>query len=352
MATGLFVVPVRGSLNSGFLLVAACWLNVGQHVGGAMPLKGQQTVGPLRAALRAGVRGVRASGLVTQALRTSSLAQPVFIEDTDAYGVVYHNNYVKFVHRGLQAHYAREDGALSLSARPVELLALDEMRFVRPATLGDEVRVVTSVTGVLAGGVLVADHALVCAVDGEEFFRARSYSRARQAARSPVAQLEGLPEWAQPLDAPIAARALAYGMDVWEDELSLCGGLSSVAVLRAFERARTESLGGPAMLSRLQDERIKCLVARIDQLALNTDLARGLPSVQLGQLGLRVLLTADVRKARIIFEQQLVCGTASSEPEDSEVVLARGLVTCLCVDADSGKMSAPPAWLTSRYERR
>lgn len=278
---------------------------------------------------------------VSPAAARSALRQPVYIEDTDAYSVLYHNNYAKFVHRALQAHCAR--GSTS-AACAVELLGLDDLRFIRPATLGDDVLVETSVVEEMAGGELVAHHSLACATSGESFARVRSYSRPRQGGRDGAAlPLEQLPGWiALETCAPLSAPHAKYELTVWEDELSSHGGLSGMAVLRAFERARTDALGGPAVLSRLQDERAKCLVARIDELAFNVQPGGGLPSVRLGQVGLRVCSTAGVRKARIVFEQRLVCSAGA--------LLARGLVTCLCVDAESGKMSAPPAWLVSTIE--
>ncbi|KAG8465638.1 hypothetical protein KFE25_002945 [Diacronema lutheri] len=301
--------------------------------------------------------------------RSSILSQPVFIEDTDAYSVVYHNNFItKYVHRALQRHCA-VDGR---SAAPVDLLAVDETRFLRPATLGDVVRIQTTVVHAAARGILVADHSLACMRGDGEFVRARSFFRLRAAACADGGGDEAalgeprvaLPTWYDLGAAPAGhAGAFAYDLDVWQDELGTTGGLSAGAVLRAFERARTASLGGPAVLSRLHAERIKCLVARIDELAFNVCPARGLPSVRLGERGLCVRTTAEVRKARITFEQRLVCsraapaGAAPADQPDAETatrrvtdaVLARGLVTCLCVDAESGRMSSPPEWLASRY---
>ena len=124
-------------------------------------------------------------------------------------------------------------------------------------------------------------------------------------------------------------------------------GLSPSAVLRAFERARTAALGGPAALRRLQSESIKCLVARMDELAFGTHPHTGLPGVTLGQPGLCVISSTSVRKARIRFEQSLVARGVDGAA--THTVLARGLVTCLCVDGASGKMRSPPEWITVRF---
>jgi acyl-CoA thioesterase FadM len=280
-------------------------------------------------------------------LRASSLIQPIFIEDTDAYGVVYHNNYAKIVHRALQRHYAASvcvlSDALPARALPVELIGLDQFRFLRPAVLGDEV-VITSnlvVDEGSAGRCIIMDHEMVSAQDGLPFATARSASRARG-----VHAEADRPEWAIIRDGS-PNRASVYDVDVWEDELTP-GGLSPSAVLRAFERARTDTLGGPAALSRLQRESVKCLVARMDAMAFGTHLQTGLPGVVLGQPDLCVLSSTSVRKARICFDQSLVArGTGGTV---AYTVLARGLVTCLCVDGVSGKMRSPPPWITSRFD--
>jgi hypothetical protein len=158
---------------------------------------------------------------------------------------------------------------------------------------------------------------------------------------------DGLPAWATIRDDNSIPRAFVYDVDVWDDDLTP-GGLSPPAVLRAFERARTATLGGPAALSRLQSESIKCLVARMDALAFETHPLTGLPGVTLGQRDVCVLSSTSVRKARICFDQSLVARDAAGP--GTRVVLARGLITCLCVDGASGKMCSPPEWITSRFD--
>jgi len=70
----------------------------------------------------------------------------VYLEDTDAQGIVYHGNYLRFFERGRSEVLEALGVSLAESARPDCRLVVYEMRirFRRPAFLGEIIEVTTS----------------------------------------------------------------------------------------------------------------------------------------------------------------------------------------------------------------
>ena len=70
----------------------------------------------------------------------------IYLEDTDAQGIVYHGNYIRFFERGRSEVLEKLGVSLAESARPDCRLVVHEMRirFRRPAFLGEMIEVTTS----------------------------------------------------------------------------------------------------------------------------------------------------------------------------------------------------------------
>ena len=85
-------------------------------------------------------------------------ALTVYFEDTDTAGIVYYANYLKFMERarsdmlrdvGIDQRAAKEDGT------GVYAVAEVHIRYVRPAKLGDDLLVVSTVETVRAASVVI-----------------------------------------------------------------------------------------------------------------------------------------------------------------------------------------------------
>jgi acyl-CoA thioester hydrolase len=72
----------------------------------------------------------------------------VYYEDTDAQGIVYHANYLRFMERGRTEYLEAHGGSLAELDRSGRHLAVHEMhvKFIRPARLGDRLEVVSRAT--------------------------------------------------------------------------------------------------------------------------------------------------------------------------------------------------------------
>jgi len=85
-------------------------------------------------------------------------ALTVYFEDTDAYGIVYYANYLRFMERA-RSDMIRAAGVDQTSAHHegVGVYAVAELgiRYVKPARLGDDLLVVSTVEAVRAVSVLI-----------------------------------------------------------------------------------------------------------------------------------------------------------------------------------------------------
>jgi acyl-CoA thioesterase FadM len=144
------------------------------------------------------------------------------------------------------------------------------------------------------------------------------------------------------------------------------------AAARYFERHRTTFLGGPAGLQSLADAGVSVVVARINGFRL-------LPAAHATGIGepleLRCRVSLKARGTQIVFQQWLLHGE-TAEPlararigemtmrhvRDADVCqpltrprgalsLAGADVTCLCLDAETGRMCSAPAEAVARIER-
>jgi len=83
-------------------------------------------------------------------------ALSVYFEDTDAYGIVYYANYLKFMERArsdmIRAAGIDQAAELRQSGSAYALVEVD-IRYRQPARLGDDLQVVSTVDQVLASSV-------------------------------------------------------------------------------------------------------------------------------------------------------------------------------------------------------
>jgi acyl-CoA thioester hydrolase len=85
-------------------------------------------------------------------------ALTVYFEDTDAYGIVYYANYLKFMERArsdmIRAVGVDQAAELSRSGGAYAVVEVD-IRYRRPARLGDDLQVVSSIEQLRASSVRI-----------------------------------------------------------------------------------------------------------------------------------------------------------------------------------------------------
>jgi len=257
---------------------------------------------------------------------------PVYIEDTDCFGVVFYANYFKYFQR---AAAAAKGGKLS---RRLSLVGATGVRYASPARLGDT--------------VLVATEPQVAVQSRGQFVSLTQAAKVGEAVCvSAELMYADLDQMEEPQALPIAAPALLSGgrevlvlpVTPHLDELtgapprwlppgSQC--LGALDALRWFERARTTCIGGAAGLEALQAAGTLVVVARLEDFRLDVD-AAAVASEQGHLLEARTAVSLLGRGRRVVFEQQVVDATKGQ-------ALAWGTVTCVCVDAKTQRLVALP----------
>ena len=85
-------------------------------------------------------------------------ALTVYFEDTDAYGIVYYANYLKFMERArsdfIRAVRVDQAAELRSSGSAYAVVEVD-IKYRRPARLGDDLRILSTVDEVRASSVLI-----------------------------------------------------------------------------------------------------------------------------------------------------------------------------------------------------
>jgi acyl-CoA thioesterase FadM len=281
----------------------------------------------------------------------------VFIEDTDAYSVVYYANYLRFVERAAFAAIGPSAVASALDTTPslsFGIRSANGIKYAAAARLGDACVVDLKCHGLDDAGQLTMKASLLRQSDGAELWSAADVRFGFVDAKSGVA----VSEWPLPLDVDLTppddpcakpvgeAPAAALGPSLEPPDLvlqpdvaSACGTVDLHAAARYFERHRTTYLGGPDKLEALaSDNSINVVVARINQLRL-------LPAAHAARIGtpleVRCAVKVKARGTQVVFDQWLVHG-------ETEEPLAKGEVTCLVIDPVAGKIVPAPDAVVQR----
>jgi len=191
----------------------------------------------------------------------------VWIEDTDAYGIVYHANYARFVERAAHALLGRAACAAAFSERGVALglRRVEGLKFTNAAVLGDALSVslvpisIDEARGALhvSASISRADDATPiwsCSLATFAFTHAQSGARVAWPLFEPRVGGECTAELMRaappPPPPPLRAKgealpcSVALNAILEADELSVGGGLCLHAALRYFERQRSQVRSG------------------------------------------------------------------------------------------------------------
>ena len=249
----------------------------------------------------------------------------VFIEHTDTYGVVYYANYLAFFEGATEDLLRRE---LGLAYEPHVTVAVPAHKITKPAVLGDELIVRTlAVAGTPGSLERRFEHTLL---RGDEELASATCviapaDRAVAAGAAPLPPLDG---YAAPTSFSLPFAVRHADVDARTATISLH------AVLRAFERARTASLGGPSSLERLRLDGTSIVIAKLSALRLR---------VGVGRAGDQLLsrVSVSVRKQKLFTFSQQLCAVDGA-------VVAVAEVTAFSIDATTLRPKAAPAWCLER----
>ena len=251
----------------------------------------------------------------------------VFIEDTDAYGVVYNGNYLKFYDRAL--HATRQTG--NTWGDDHVIVAVGNQKFKSSPALGDEY-VIHGTLQALENERQIWDLSMK-SLDGTTVYHV---------ANGVVVASTTDKDWLETMDAFAESPHLMAVTDsfiAYRDEFdpSMRSHLPVTSVLNHFERPRSNLFGGPKELRRLQEEDgIVVVVSGIKDLCL---LPHGKDSL-VGDV-LTVKSVYDLRKGGMRTDLYQTLYTSSGQR------LAQGIVTLYTLNKETFRPTAklPPRLL-------
>lgn len=256
----------------------------------------------------------------------------VFIEDTDAYGVVYNTNYVRAYERAL--HWFGESSPVAselLRKQDWSTVKVEKQRFKKSHALGGDF----VVTGTRKS------HSPTLEVWELEMANQESGTIYNSAVITIGTELPSPP----PLNYDEALSPMASNFLLYRDEfdINLHGRLPLRNVMNPFERSRSNSLGGPDALRKLQEEDgLIIVVTSVDEAALiHNDAVRCRP-------GSTVTVTTVFQVKR---RGMIRCLHTMWADDDSGVPhrVAQAVVVLMILDAATRKpTSAIPDWLKEK----
>lgn len=333
----------------------------------------------------------------------------VYIEHTDAYQVVYHSNYFKFLWRAREAYVFGGGLASALRHRVpgfdptaagwdhLDVVAIDDCVFARSAVLGDDLLVRTSLRGI-GETTLEMRQEVSFADTGELAFAATATVAPASAtgATTIPSEIRGWragdedgvfpgvvdvgtghedPAWlanasasvedAIPGDAEddeatyadppsLGSSTTETRVTLFESELSLgrARGASDADVLRWFERDRTEAIGGSGALSALKEnDGVVVVVSSMDGFRCRPGNVVGSAGIGGGGGGGRNVrpAVASVRSTIEMRRRNIQVAFIQRLFDETGACVARAEVTCTCVSRDSGKPTRCPAALAEKF---
>lgn len=337
----------------------------------------------------------------------------VYIEHTDAYQVVYHSNYFKFLWRAREAYVFGGGLASALRDRTgapfdptaagwdhLDVVAIDDCVFARSAVLGDDLLVRTSLRGI--GETTLAMRQEVVFADGGELAFAATATVAPASATGATTtiprEIRGWragdgdggdgddggdvgtgyedPAWLArasasvedagdaeadveaDADPPSGSTTTKTRVTLFESELSLgrARGASDADVLRWFERDRTEAIGGSGALSALKEnDGVAVVVSSMDGFRCrpgNVVGSVGQCRTKNGANGGRNVrpAVASVRSTIEMRRRNIQVAFIQRLFDDAGACVARAEVVCTCVTRDGGKPTRCPAALAEKFK--
>jgi len=290
-------------------------------------------------------------------LGQSELKIRLYLDETDAFGLIFHANYLKYIERLIQAECTDILSGSSLSSAIPVILSAEELKFQCMVKLGDLVTVKRQV--VAFSDRAVSEQIQIVNEDGKSVVTAKI----EWGLISP-----GTNGATIPLPPAITSRALGAGAEgqqlsfynhdpresierlpeggiviphtVLVEDVDGTGFLSNYAVLRYFEKIRCDQIGGPREgVQRFCDEGYSAVTYKLDKLTFGSD-ATGRPKLG-DRLESRVVpLLNESKKLNLRFLHELW----KIGPNGEEELAATGFSNILFLKKGSTRPTKIPKW--------
>jgi len=139
----------------------------------------------------------------------------------------------------------------------------------------------------------------------------------------------------------IGAPSIVTPTTVFSDEVGLDGRLTLEAVLRYFERNRTDIIGGAEGLKQLQEAGVMVVVARLEGAQFALDNAENVCLLG-ATVEARTVVEMQRRNTTVVFKQMVF---------HNQRLLAQAEITCVCVLQDKMKICPCPEPIIERMTK-
>jgi acyl-CoA thioesterase FadM len=272
----------------------------------------------------------------------TSPPMPVFMEDTDAYGVKYYANYLLTYERSLHQAQLQNPDDFLLSTTDWSIVKVDSIKFKRAPLLGSILLIHGIIDAEQSNEMYQTwDLSMTCP-DGATFYSTASGVRIQSMEQEPfkVMHLDNL--LASSFTNNTMTTHAANTFTTFRDECDphLPYHLPLCTALKLFERGRTDWIGGPSVLANLRtDHCVAYVVTSITNLSLvsyhNNNDRGNTPSTQPilpGNCPVIVHLEfCAKRNGRMVESYQTL------ERQDTCVTMAQACVTLLALDSRTWK---------------
>ena len=304
---------------------------------------------------RAGrARERRASARRTPMVRATTRDERarVYIEHTDAYGVVFYANYFAFASNAAEAlgrvaaGGGGGGGAGGANAggfdfgRAFRCARIEHCKYARAATLGDAIAVRSEVVRADERSATLRQEIVSANDDADEtVFLSAEITYAGAGAETDdsvgVGDTAGDETFAAPWEME-DGRCASTAVRMYRGERS-AAQRSHVDILRFFERARTDAIGGSDALSALQDDGVVVVVSRLQAYFPRGDGSQSKSSSSVIPVyDVKSTVELKRRGIQVVFHQAMFA--------DDGACVGYGDVTCTCLDAKTMRpMPCPPA---------
>jgi len=263
----------------------------------------------------------------------------MYIESTDAYAVVYHANWFRFMDRAAQRAFERAEDKGGherwfkhanddVAFAETSVGAIEEVKYARAGALGERATCSTTVLERTPRAIVL--HQRLVNDDQEVFISANV-----------TYEIGGGDErWRARAKTPERFGAYATtSIEVYRDEQTSARGVGVNDVLRFFERARTDMIGGARALAELRSasDGATVVVSRLDAEFPRTIVR---PLARIRQCEVRTRVT--MKRLQVVFHQELW-------DLDENRCVAAADVACVCLDSTTMKPRSCPRALVDVF---
>ena len=328
---------------------------------------------------------------------SGDLCSEVYLENTDAFGILYNANYITLYQRALEEILFYTNPSIQRNKSMKKAIIIDkceDMNYKQAAKLGDTLRIrsclkqwkgysngiysiweqscIREDDDTLINSVVVWARVMMNDLDIVQSYFPKSCeceSKLLSFVSSNISKSSVSPSPSVSTSKSKIVQSITKPIRIYSDECQLLYidsndyelyGIGLLSILRYFERSRTICLGGPTKLHRFTKDGLAVVVAKINHL-IQTNLPKWNSNpnsnshskiIHTTSSGDEIIVQNDVEtrgKVAVTFHHRLYLKEKSTDNDISNVhdlpLLAEASIVLACLNVTSGRATKFPDWL-------